>query len=74
VTGNVYHEYVRLLYEAYQAHESVDDYDLRSENLDSVTKWKTLLAEQRVASLALVNHVQSHAPSIIEIIERNYSS
>lgn len=65
--NNPYQEYVRLLYEACHAHEAVDNFDVHSDDPESVQKWKVLLDEINASDGALIAHVQAMCARISAI-------
>jgi hypothetical protein len=65
-----YQEFVRLLYEAYQASEEVDHFDVHSEDPVSMATWTVLLNEQHKGFVTLIEHVRDHAPEMLDYLTR----
>lgn len=58
-------EFYHLLMEAQDAVADVDDFDLRSEDPESMKEWNELLATQRIMSLALVDYCAQNRQDIM---------
>lgn len=58
------HEYYRLLRNAFNASEAVDNFDLRSENFESRRQWQALVIESSRAQMEFVVYIKDNQAEI----------
>ena len=68
---DAYPEYAFLMREAFESSQDVDDFDLHSEDPESMAKWRVLLEVRAKADKAFVDYVMRHGVTILAESKRD---